>query len=104
MLLFSIAAFGSVSPHFIFGSRLYSQGVSVKSPENQAWSSGDFSVLPANPAFIESVESLCLTDEAFRNLSASDPSEFEILLNKLCCNLIYCQLAMKTWIKIPTTK
>lgn len=57
MFLFSIAAFGSVSPHFIYGSRLYSQKNSTNLNEINN-------------------KTLCLSEGAFANLSQFDPSEF----------------------------
>lgn len=70
MLLFSIAAFGSVSPHFIFGSRLYNQNVIAVGE-----SSSGVSAVPMNATYV--TKSLCLNEDAFANLDMFDPSEFD---------------------------
>lgn len=72
MFLFSIAAFGSVSPHFMFGSRLYNRGSMMKS-ESQTMGRSLNSFTMNN--FGENVNNntLCLAEDAFRNLSLPDP-------------------------------
>lgn len=70
MFLFSLAAFGSVSPHFLFGSRLYNRGVSLKSDVQHANNNS----LMSNWTDMK-VTNVCLSSESFNNLSLSDPSE-----------------------------
>lgn len=70
MFLFSIAAFGSVSPHYIFGSRLYNHDVGAT--KQVRLGSADETSIPE----IALNTSLCLTDEAFLNLTDFDPSEY----------------------------
>lgn len=67
MFLFSIAAFGSVSPHFMFGSKLYNRGAIAKS-EIQLM--GGFN----ENVNIESVNNtLCLDAGVYENLTLLDP-------------------------------
>lgn len=78
MFLFSIAAFGSVSPHFMFGSKLYNRGAILKSEipltggRQASFSIGDES---EKMSLAIGNSSLCLTSEAFMNLSNPDQCE-----------------------------
>lgn len=86
MLLFSFAAFGSVSPHFIYGSRLYSSSSSlVQSESNTSIKVSPF--LTLNTTYGNLSESLCLTDDAFNNLTAFDSSEIECFIVKVFSKL-----------------
>lgn len=78
MFLFSIAAFGSVSPHFLFGSRLYSQGMGLK---NDLSGTNQSSLMLTD--FIggyrnDSMTGICLTEDAFRALNVSDASKYQL--------------------------
>lgn len=81
MFLFSIAAFGSVSPHFMFGSKLYNRGALAKS---ESLSVGQNSFLlnhSGEKASLENINnSLCLAQDVYNNLTQLDPCKFESLL------------------------
>jgi MFS family permease len=81
MFLFSIAAFGSVSPHFIFGSRLYKTAV-VSSNEGMSMMNSQFT-LAAGPSSMHgdssidiSSKHLCLAVDEYNKTMQHDPSEF----------------------------
>lgn len=81
MFLFSIAAFGSVSPHFIFGSRLYKSALVAnnedfsvqKSP--MALASNRNSTNVSSMLDIASIN-LCLAQNEYDERLLEDPSEF----------------------------
>ncbi|CAG9805493.1 unnamed protein product [Chironomus riparius] len=64
MLLFSIAAFGSVLPHFIFGDRLYHQNevsLNVETATKPTWGE----ITPVNKTNEQIALNLCLKDNPF---------------------------------------
>lgn len=71
MLLFSIAAFGSVSPHFIYGDRLYSQHNAMSSEVTQ--NSLDQNI---SSKIDLSGLNLCITENLFNNNKTELSSEF----------------------------
>lgn len=77
MLLFSIAAFGSVSPHFLFGQRLYAQVGSVENGGQPAvgQSSQFDSVFNTSPF---NNTNLCLSEESYDNLTLPNPGEVSL--------------------------
>lgn len=82
MFLFSIAAFGSVSPHFIFGSRLYkttevaNEGSSPMSSQLMLASNGNFTNDNASLDIFS--QNVCLTEKEFNKTMEKDPGEFSI--------------------------
>lgn len=70
MLLFSIAAFGSVSPHFLFRSQLYNHNSVVASDNSQVIGS-----FVSRSNFANTSKSFCLAEDVYRNLSLPDPGE-----------------------------
>lgn len=105
MFLFSIAAFGSVSPHFMFGSRLYktaldsnNQDFSVKSSALALAANG----MPTNSTLEFPNIDLCLTQDEFNRAMEENPSEFSTQsLKTIFFSKFSQQLAVKTTIK-PT--
>lgn len=74
MFLFSIAAFGSVSPHFLFGSKLYNHSAVMKSESDQR-SMAQTSLMMGNSGIHQGYanSSLCLSEYAFSQLGQLDP-------------------------------
>lgn len=104
MFLFSIAAFGSVSPHFMFGSRLYRTAVVVKNEgtlqsQLMLYSEG---VTPNPNSTLEiSSINLCLAEEEYNKTMQLDPSEFWM---KILRNFLNFFSPKKTAAKTPTMK
>lgn len=73
MFLFSIAAFGSVSPHFIFGSRLYK---SLAVNGNEGTASMDLFMM-SNGSYPDSSLDLCLTDKELAKVMNHSLSKFK---------------------------
>lgn len=73
MFLFSIAAFGSVSPHFMFGSRLYK---SLAVNGNEGTASMDMFMMP-NGSYPDSSLDLCLTEKELAKVMNHSLSKFE---------------------------
>lgn len=74
MFLFSIAAFGSVSPHFIFGPRLYNRVPMDRSEiatHHIQDNSGLMGLMGTEVTGVNS--SLCLAEDVFNNLSQLSP-------------------------------
>lgn len=76
MFLFSIAAFGSVSPHFLFGSQLYNNrgmptnSLALEQHQNPTTSLDSLIGYTNN--------TLCLTNDEYAKLGEFDPSEFTL--------------------------
>lgn len=93
MFLFSIAAFGSVSPHFMFGSKLYNRGALAKSESHSLGQNSFLLNHSGEKASLEGINnSLCLAEDVFRNLTQPVPCKFKIvdgnfLLTNLWCNV-----------------
>lgn len=77
MFLFSIAAFGSVSPHFMFGSKLYNRGALAKS-ESHFMSQNSFLLNEfGERTSLENINnSLCLAEDVYKNLTQLDAGRF----------------------------
>lgn len=74
MFLFSIAAFGSVSPHFLFRSQLYNHGLVMQSESSQMLALSYASNSSSN--FQNSSKSVCLARDVFDTLGQFDPSKY----------------------------
>lgn len=108
MFLFSLAAFGSVSPHFLFGSRLYSSrsAVAAKMEMPHGENHSEFLISNLTGSLKDESMSLCIAEDVFRNLSNIDPSEFA---KKIICisefdRKFHSQHATRTKeVRTPTT-
>lgn len=72
MFLFSIAAFGSVSPHFLFGPKLYNRGAVMKGEISHSMAAQATHEM-MNMTHIDANSSMCLSEDAFSKLGRLDP-------------------------------
>lgn len=71
MFLFSIAAFGSVSPHFLFGPKLYNRGAVMKGEISHSMAAQ--TMMNMSMTHIVANSSMCLSEDAFNKLGLLDP-------------------------------
>lgn len=94
MFLFSIAAFGSVSPHFLFGSKLYNHSAVMKGERDQR-SMAQTSLSVSNSGIHQGYanNSLCLSEYAFSQLGQLDPCKLHSKVYKSIGNKTNYSLA-----------